>query len=385
MFKKNTAGQFIHFQGVDSSTGGIKSGVTWTVRRCLDGTFAAATGTASEDGTTGWYKFALSQADTNGNNCGFNFTGTGAVPQTVNIVTDGAPPSVNVDTIKTNAVVNGGTITFPTNATLASTTNITAAAGCAVSSLGANVITAAATAADFGTEIATAIWTDTTAGDFTVAASIGKSIMNGVALGTGLTINAYTGNTVQTGDSFARIGANGVGLTSVALADATSDAVIADAVWNAATASYGSAGTYGLLVETDLDATISSRLATVGYTAPTNLTAAQIATGVWQDTTAGDFTLAASVGKSIMNGVALGTGLTVESVTGAVGSVTGAVGSVTGSVGSVTGLTASDVGAIKAKTDSLAFTVAGQVDANIQSVNDVTVTGTGAAGTEWGP
>ena len=41
MFRKNTAGQYIHFQGVDSSTGGIKSGVSWTMRVCLDGTFAA--------------------------------------------------------------------------------------------------------------------------------------------------------------------------------------------------------------------------------------------------------------------------------------------------------------------------------------------------------
>jgi hypothetical protein len=150
-------------------------------------------------------------------------------------------------------------------------------------------------------QIATAVWTDTTAGDFTTASSIGKSIMNGVALGTGLTINGYTGNTVQTGDSYARIGAAGVGLTSVALASSTSDAVIAGAVWNAATATYGSAGSYGLLLETDLDATISSRLSTAGYTAPTNLTAAQIATGVWQDTTAGDFTTASSIGKSLYN------------------------------------------------------------------------------------
>lgn len=45
----------------------------------------------------------------------------------------------------------------------------------------------------------------------------------------------------------------------------------------------------------------------------------------------------------------------------------------------------SDTGAIKAKTDSLTFTVAGQVDANIQYVNDVQVTGNGQAGTEWGP
>jgi hypothetical protein len=52
------------------------------------------------------------------------------------------------------------------------------------------------------------------------------------------------------------------------------------------------------------------------------------------------------------------------------------------------GLTAgqdANLSAIKAKTDSLAFTVAGQVDANIQYVNDVQVTGTGETGSEWGP
>jgi hypothetical protein len=47
--------------------------------------------------------------------------------------------------------------------------------------------------------------------------------------------------------------------------------------------------------------------------------------------------------------------------------------------------TSADLTAVKAKTDSLAFTVAGQVDANIQYVNDVQVVGTGAAGNEWGP
>lgn len=47
--------------------------------------------------------------------------------------------------------------------------------------------------------------------------------------------------------------------TGYSIADATSDGVIADAVWNAATATYGVAGSYGLLVETNLDAAISSR------------------------------------------------------------------------------------------------------------------------------
>jgi hypothetical protein len=50
----------------------------------------------------------------------------------------------------------------------------------------------------------------------------------------------------------------------------------------------------------------------------------------------------------------------------------------------VAGYIDTEVAAIKAKTDSLTFTVAGQVDANTQSVNDVTVNGDGA-GTPWGP
>ena len=108
-------------------------------------------------------------------------TGTGQIAQDAN-----GNVRVNVDTIKTNAVVNAGTITFPTNATLASTTNITAGTITTVTTV-TNQLTAA--------QIATGIWQDTTAGDFTVAASIGKSIMNGVALGTGLTVNDLTTKT----------------------------------------------------------------------------------------------------------------------------------------------------------------------------------------------
>jgi hypothetical protein len=48
-------------------------------------------------------------------------TGAGQLAQDAN-----GNVRVNVDTIKTNPVANGGTVTFPTNATLASTTNITA-------------------------------------------------------------------------------------------------------------------------------------------------------------------------------------------------------------------------------------------------------------------
>jgi hypothetical protein len=47
--------------------------------------------------------------------------------------------------------------------------------------------------------------------------------------------------------------------------------------------------------------------------------------------------------------------------------------------------TPADVAAIKAKTDALTFTVAGQVDTNIQYVNDVEVAGTGTELDPWNP
>lgn len=89
---------------------------------------------------------------------------------------------------------------------------------------------------------------------------------------------------------------------------------------------------------------------------------AEVATAVWTDTTAGDFTVAASVGKSVMNGVALGTGLTVAAVSGAVGSVTGAVGSVTGNVGgNVVGSVGSVTGAVGSVTGNVGGNVVGSV------------------------
>lgn len=63
-----------------------------------------------------------------GGEAGVDWANVGS-PTTANALTAttiAATQKVDVDTIKTNPVVNGGTITFPTTATLASTTNITA-------------------------------------------------------------------------------------------------------------------------------------------------------------------------------------------------------------------------------------------------------------------
>jgi len=65
--------------------------------------------------------------------------------------------------------------------------------------------------------------------------------------------------------------------------------------------------------------------------------------------------------------------------------VAAAIAAVSAKIDTVDDFLDTEIAAIKAKTDSLTFTVAGVVDANIQRVNDVTVTGTGAPGDEWGP
>jgi hypothetical protein len=310
-------------------------------------------------------------------------------------------------------------------------------------------------------QIATGVWTDTTAGDFTTALSVGKSLMNGVALGTGLTVNdittktgyslsgtqtfnvtgSITGNlsgsvgsvtgavgsvTGAVGSVTGSVGSVATGgITRASLAADTglqtirsntaqagaSTSLTLDASASATNSFYNNCLCYltggtgagqsrfvtGYVGSTKV-ATVNSAWATTpdntttfaivefdaipGATAPT---AAQVATAVWQDTTAGDFTVSASIGKSVMNGVALGTGLTINDLTtktgfslsgtqtfnvtgnitgnlsGSVGSVTGAVGSVTGAVGSVTGAVGSVTGNVGGNVTGTVGSVVGAV------------------------
>ncbi len=160
----------------------------------------------------------------------------------------------------------------------------------------------------------------------------------------------------MTGDAFARLGAPAGASVSVDIAAVKTD-------------------TAAVKVKTDFLPSV-----TAGAAGGVFIAGANAATSI---TTALTANITGNVTGNLSGSVGSVTGA-VGSVTGAVGSVTGSVGSVTGAVGSVTGLTASDVGAIKTQTDKLAFTVTNQVDANIQSVNDVLLQGTGAVGTdEW--
>ena len=151
---------------------------------------------------------------------------------------------VNVKNIGNNAVSSSGTITFPA-ATLASTTNITA-------------------------------------GTITTATNV--TTVNGLAA------NVITAASINTAAiTSAKFAAGAIDAAALA---ADAGAEIAAAVWDLDATAHQTQGTFGqaigdpgadtdsiwALANTNLDATVSSRLATAGYTAPP--TAAQNATAV---------------------------------------------------------------------------------------------------------
>lgn len=86
--RKNVAGQLFFFQAITTADGTAFSGtVAGTVAKD-EGNAGAMTGSvALVTGGSGLYRAAPSQADTNGDALGFNFTGTGMVPVTANFDT----------------------------------------------------------------------------------------------------------------------------------------------------------------------------------------------------------------------------------------------------------------------------------------------------------
>lgn len=241
-------------------------------------------------------------------------------------------------------------------------------------------------------QIATGVWQDATAGDFTTASSIGKSLYTSGAVpgaAGGLFIagtNAAT--TVNfTGNLSGSVGSVTAGVTVTTNNDKTgysltvappTAAQIATTVWQDTTASsdFSTAGSIGLLLKTDIDSAISTRLATSGYTTPP--TAASIATTVWQDLTAGsDFGTTGSIGLLLKTDIDAAISSRSTYAGGAVASVTGNVGgNVVGSVGSMADAGASITSAALAATGLNSVLVAGVTLPNAVRYIGATVAGT---------
>lgn len=136
----------------------------------------------------------------------------------------------------------------------------------------------------------------------------------------------------------------------------------------------------------DVDQVVASVSGAVGSV--TGLTAANLDVAVSSRASAANLDVVDGIVDDILVDTAeigvAGAGLTNINLPNQTMDIIGNItGNLSGSVGSVTGLTASDVGAIKAKTDSLTFTVAGQVDANAESMNATEILGNGTSGDLW--
>lgn len=158
------------------------------------------------------------------------------------------------------------------------------------------------------------------------------------------------------------VAASVTGAVGSVTAGVTLAAAAVQAIWDALTSALTTAGSIGKLLVDNINATISSRLAAASYTAPLDAAGTR-----------------AAVGLASAN---LDTQISSRASAADLATLTAYVDT---EVAAILAAVDTEVAAIKAKTDNLAFTVSGQVDANIQSVNDVTVAGTGAAGDTWRP
>jgi hypothetical protein len=232
-----------------------------------------------------------------------------------------------------------------------------AAGGITAASFAANAITAAKLDPDVTTELQAGLAT-------AAALAVVDGIVDDILLDT------------------AEIGAAGAGLTAINLPDQTMN-IVGNITGNLS----GSVGS--------VSGAVGSVTGNVGGTI-NGLTATALAD--FFDTNSGT-TYASAVAGSVVAEIADnagGSALTAAAIADAVWDeaqadhvAAGTFGEVATEVASIlvdTGTTLDGkADAIKAKTDSLTFTVAGQVDSNVQYVNDVAVNGTGTGGDPWGP
>lgn len=278
--KKNVAGQKIGAQLISASDGSAFSGSVTVYVTTDAGTQAVGSvgsGACVHEGN-GYHTYAPAQAETNGDLLAFTFTGTGAIPQTVQVFTS-FPQSVDNATgvadiqSRLPAALVSGRIDSSVGAMAANTLTATAIA--------ADAITAAKLAADVTTELQTGLATSSAlaavAGylDTEIAAILADTNelqtdwANGGRLDLILDSRASQAS-VDTVDTVvdailvdtAEIGAAGAGLTALpwnAAWDAevqsevndglvaffTSSAALVDAVWDEAIAGHAGAGSTG--------------------------------------------------------------------------------------------------------------------------------------------
>jgi hypothetical protein len=228
-------------------------------------------------------------------------------------------------------------------------------------------------------------------------------------------VNTLDGHTAQTGDAYARLGAPAGASVSADIAAIKSETATIVADTNELQTDLTDGGRLDLLIDSILEDTgttlpgtlstlagyldteIAAILEDTGTTIPAQISAlsipaaSAIADAVWDEALSGHLS-AGSTGTALNAAGSAGapwstslaailedTGTTIPAQISAL-SIPTAV-----QIRQEVDSNSTQLAAIKAKTDSLTFTVAGQVDANARSVNSTLLTGDGTVDTPWGP
>lgn len=360
---------FLLVQTADHITGLTGAAPTVTLSKA-GGAFGAAAGSVTEV-SSGWYKIALSTVDTGTlGDLAYHVTAgsgdpTDFVDQVSVRLVDDVATQTGVDDLPTNAELATalGTADDAILAAIAALNNLSQANIRTAVGLGSANLDTQLDALPTNAELATALGT---ADDAVLAAIAALNNLSAAGIRTAVGLGSANLDT-QLGD----LPTNSELATALGTAD---DAVLAAiaALNNLSQANIRSAVGLG-----------SANLDTQLGDLPTN---AEMATALG---TADDAVLSAIAALNNISTAQVNAEVdTALADVGLTGTVTGRIDAAITSRLASGGYTAPDnasVTAIKAKTDSLVFTVGGSVDANIQRVNDVSVAGTGTTLDPWGP
>jgi len=298
--RKNVASQTIAFQMNSTAAGVAVTSGTPTVYYTIDGGTQGTGGGSSTHEGNGQWSYVPAQAETNGAHVAFTMALSGAISQTVNVWPVSYNPG-DSDDLGLTALTGHTPQTGDSYARLGAPAGASVSADLAdlptVSEFEARTLVSAdyvitsdtiagVTLVATTTDVTNQVTADVTAisGDST-AANNAELAFDGTGFGftncTIPTVSTLTGHTVQTGDSFARIGAAGAGLTNINLPNQTMD-ITGDITGNLSGNVTGTIGELAAQAKADVNAEADTALS--DYDGPTNAemeartpTAAQLA------------------------------------------------------------------------------------------------------------
>lgn len=177
-----------------------------------------------------------------------------------------------------------------------------------------DAIDAASLKTDAVTEIQTAVAAGSVASVVGAVGSVTGNVGGNVTGSVGSVVGAVGSVTGAVGSVTGNVGGNVTGSVGSVIAAVTIAAASITAIWDKATSALTTIGSIGKLLVDNIDATISSRLASASYTAPPS--AATIAAAVWDRLTSA-LTTVGSIGKLLVDSVdtAISTRATASALT----------------------------------------------------------------------